>query len=85
MRLNAFRAALPQGELWVFGYGSLMWSPCFTYRERHLARLHGYHRDGLIQGIEGLPQPAPAHPGADQVRPTGEMGRCQSPSHGGWP
>src|SRR5881394_2762681 len=44
MRLNAFRAALPQGELWVFGYGSLMWSPCFTYRERHLARLHGYHR-----------------------------------------
>jgi cation transport protein ChaC len=44
MRLNAFRASLPQGELWVFGYGSLMWSPCFTYRERHLARLHGYHR-----------------------------------------
>ena len=44
MKLDAFRAALPPGELWVFGYGSLMWSPCFTYRERHLAQVHGYHR-----------------------------------------
>src|ERR671929_231849 len=44
MKLETFRAALPQGELWVFGYGSLMWSPCFTYREKHLARVHGYHR-----------------------------------------
>jgi glutathione-specific gamma-glutamylcyclotransferase len=44
MRLEAFRAALPQGELWIFGYGSLMWSPCFSYREQHLARVHGYHR-----------------------------------------
>jgi glutathione-specific gamma-glutamylcyclotransferase len=44
MKLETFRAALPQGELWVFGYGSLMWSPCFRYREKHLARVHGYHR-----------------------------------------
>ena len=44
MKLETFRAALPQGELWVFGYGSLMWSPCFLYREKHLARVHGYHR-----------------------------------------
>ena len=44
MKLDTFRAALPQGELWVFGYGSLMWSPCFSYREKHLARVHGYHR-----------------------------------------
>jgi len=44
MKLDTFRAALPQGELWVFGYGSLMWSPCFAYREKQLARVHGYHR-----------------------------------------
>src|SRR3954462_9078001 len=44
MKLETFRAALPQGELWVFGYGSLMWSPSFRYREKHLARVHGYHR-----------------------------------------
>ena len=32
------------GELWVFGYGSLMWRPGFSYVERHLATVHGYHR-----------------------------------------
>jgi glutathione-specific gamma-glutamylcyclotransferase len=32
------------GELWVFGYGSLMWRPGFAYRERVPARLIGLHR-----------------------------------------
>ena len=32
------------GELWVFGYGSLMWRPGFDYLERQPARLLGYHR-----------------------------------------
>ena len=31
-------------ELWVFGYGSLMWRPGFPYVERRLARLFGAHR-----------------------------------------
>jgi glutathione-specific gamma-glutamylcyclotransferase len=31
-------------DLWVFGYGSLMWRPGFAYLERHPARLIGYHR-----------------------------------------
>lgn len=44
MNLADFVARLPAGELWVFGYGSLMWSPCFAYRESALARVHGYHR-----------------------------------------
>src|SRR5919198_1523830 len=44
MRLADFRAALPTRDFWVFGYGSLMWSPCFAYRERRLARVHGYYR-----------------------------------------
>jgi cation transport protein ChaC len=32
------------GDLWVFGYGSLMWRPGFAYQERVSARLIGLHR-----------------------------------------
>jgi cation transport protein ChaC len=32
------------GDLWVFGYGSLMWRPGFTYLERVEAKLIGAHR-----------------------------------------
>ncbi|MGA2895266.1 MAG: gamma-glutamylcyclotransferase [Xanthobacteraceae bacterium] len=32
------------GDLWVFGYGSLMWRPGFAYLERVSARLIGLHR-----------------------------------------
>jgi glutathione-specific gamma-glutamylcyclotransferase len=31
-------------DLWVFGYGSLMWRPGFPHVERRHARLNGYHR-----------------------------------------
>jgi glutathione-specific gamma-glutamylcyclotransferase len=32
------------GDLWVFGYGSLMWRPGFPFLERRHAHLYGYHR-----------------------------------------
>jgi len=38
------RLPLPAGDLWVFGYGSLMWNPGFAVREARPARLFGYHR-----------------------------------------
>ncbi|HEX9397934.1 MAG TPA: gamma-glutamylcyclotransferase [Burkholderiales bacterium] len=44
MKLRDFSAQIPRGGLWVFAYGSLMWSPCFSFRERLVARVHGYHR-----------------------------------------
>src|SRR5688500_12422581 len=44
MDLQHFMAQLPQGDLWVFGYGSLMWSPGFAYKQKAPGRLHGYHR-----------------------------------------
>ena len=34
----------PGGELWVFGYGSLMWSPEFPLASSSPALLRGYHR-----------------------------------------
>ena len=32
------------GDLWVFGYGSLMWQPGFAFDEARWALLRGYHR-----------------------------------------
>ncbi|MCU0885703.1 MAG: gamma-glutamylcyclotransferase [Beijerinckiaceae bacterium] len=40
--VNAMRA--PGEDLWVFGYGSLMWRPGFAFEERQVARLSGFHR-----------------------------------------
>lgn len=36
--------ALPSGDLWVFGYGSLMWDPGFEFSRSAPALLYGYHR-----------------------------------------
>jgi cation transport protein ChaC len=44
MEIAEFAEHLPRGDLWVFGYGSLMWSPGFRYAERSAGRLRGYHR-----------------------------------------
>ncbi|NJM42834.1 MAG: gamma-glutamylcyclotransferase [Brachymonas sp.] len=32
------------GDLWVFGYASLIWKQEFTFTERRAARVHGWHR-----------------------------------------
>ena len=37
-------AELSKGDLWVFGYGSLMWKPGFEFIEQAPARLIGEHR-----------------------------------------
>jgi cation transport protein ChaC len=44
MRLMNTTAEQETGDLWVFGYGSLMWRPGFAYQERISARLVGLHR-----------------------------------------
>ena len=49
---------LPAGDLWVFGYGSLMWKPGFEFIEAHQARLQGYRRALCVWSIEhrGTPE-----------------------------
>lgn len=42
----------PDGEdLWVFGYGSLMWRPGFDHKGIHDARVFGYHRSFCISSV----------------------------------
>ncbi|MGZ9712834.1 gamma-glutamylcyclotransferase [Glaciimonas sp. GNP009] len=39
-------ASLPttHGDIWLFGYGSLIWNPMVLFTQRRRATLHGYHR-----------------------------------------
>lgn len=49
---------LPPGDLWVFGYGSLMWNPGFDYVHAVPALLRGYHRSFCVYSVtyRGTPE-----------------------------
>lgn len=34
----------PDADVWLFGYGSLMWNPAIEYAERRAATVNGWHR-----------------------------------------
>lgn len=42
---------MSHSELWVFGYGSLIWNPGFPVAERRIARLTGWHRSFCMSSI----------------------------------
>jgi len=48
-------------DIWVFGYGSLMWRPGFAYEEARHARLTGYRRCFCIYSV--YHRGTPARPG----------------------
>ena len=63
----ALRSPHRQPDVWLFGYGSLIWNPVLAYAERRPATVHGYHRSfclysrinrgtperpGLVLGLE---------------------------------
>jgi cation transport protein ChaC len=39
---------LPRRNLWIFGYGSLMWDPGFPHVDSSPALIYGYHRELCI-------------------------------------
>jgi cation transport protein ChaC len=45
-------------DLWVFGYGSLLWNPGFPVVEARVARLHDWHRSFCMSSIHhrGTPE-----------------------------
>ena len=54
-------AADPDGSLWVFGYGSLMWRPGFAYARRHKALLRGWRRSLCV--LSHVYRGSPERPG----------------------
>lgn len=50
-------AQRPKGDVWVFGYGSLMWNPAFNFVEQKVAVVHGWHRRFCLwmRGGRGAP------------------------------
>jgi cation transport protein ChaC len=42
-------AQAPAGDLWLFGYGSLLWKPSFDYTERRMATVQGWHRSFCLR------------------------------------
>jgi glutathione-specific gamma-glutamylcyclotransferase len=71
--LEATIAANPGRDVWVFGYGSLMWNPAFHYQERRSGLIRGYHRQFCLKTELGRGEPG--NPGLTLALNNG--GSCQ--------
>jgi cation transport protein ChaC len=45
------------GDLWVFGYGLLIWNPICQFERQHKASLEGWHRSFCLRTIAGRASP----------------------------
>lgn len=55
--VQALDGAYPGADIWVFGYGSLIWNPLFHYEERRRATLRGFHRRFCLWSMMGRGSP----------------------------
>ncbi len=70
--LKATLDARPEGDLWLFAYGSLIWNPTIHSVERRVARIDGWHRSFCLSTIAG--RGSPERPGL--VLALDEGGSC---------
>ena len=54
---RTFALFAPDEDIWVFGYGSLIWNPAFHFEERRVARIHGLHRRFCLETPLGRGSP----------------------------
>lgn len=64
--------ARPPGDVWLFGYGSLIWNPTIHYAESRVARVEGWQRAFCLSTPVG--RGTPEHPGL--VLALDEGGAC---------
>ncbi len=59
--LCAMMQCRPPGDVWLFGYGSLIWNPTIHSVEQRTARIDGWHRAFCLSTRAG--RGSPEHPG----------------------
>ena len=78
--LDRCRAEMDAGApLWVFGYGSLLWRPCYAIARSCVTTLRGYRRALCIWTIEA--RGTPASPGLGLGLLRDEDSRCAGHAH----
>ena len=51
--LRCIMQTRPVGDVWLFGYGSLIWNPTIYNTERRVARIEGWHRSFCLSTRAG--------------------------------
>jgi glutathione-specific gamma-glutamylcyclotransferase len=49
--VRATLVSRPEGDVWLFGYGSLIWNPTLHFVERRTARIKGWHRSFCLSSL----------------------------------
>ena len=49
--------AVSINEIWVFGYGSLIWNPALNYVDKQIGKVYGYHRSFCLWSTIGRGSP----------------------------